>query len=469
MTDPAAAQALALLGVLLLVWSLIGVAVYIWTGIAFAKLFARLSAEPWRGWVPVLNVAEVFALAGMSRWTVLLLAVPVVSLYGLWRFGVAAHRIGALFGRGVGFAVLAVFVSPLWATLLAFSRVAPDHDRGRFEPVPDASLGWLATGPLADLSAGNGGAPAPVAPAPVSVVPVPVVPAPVEFASVAPAPAPVAPAFAPVEPVFAPPAPAPVGLEAAQVPAPAPAPAPAQVPLPILAPAPAAASDDRAPVPPVVPLSAWAPPRAQAGWPAAPSTSADAPPAPAADAEEPAAFAAHAEVEASFDFAAAATIVPGGQMSAVLLAEAPAVAEAPAAPAAPAAAAATPAPVVEEDDYEVTVVVDRRPRVTWLLLIEDGPSQVLAADRVVLGRNPLAADGEQALAVPDPTRTLSKTHARLELEDGRWTITDLGSTNGVLIDEGGVERLVDAHVAVPATGRFVLGEVGMRIEIADEP
>jgi hypothetical protein len=115
-------------------------------------------------------------------------------------------------------------------------------------------------------------------------------------------------------------------------------------------------------------------------------------------------------------------------------------------------------------DVEATVVVDRRPRPQWQLTLDDGEVLVLTEDVVVLGRNPSAGAGEQRLAVPDRTRTLSKTHARLAHRHGVWTITDLGSTNGVLIvDTTGEETLIDPDVETTVSGRFVLGEVGMRV------
>jgi hypothetical protein len=118
----------------------------------------------------------------------------------------------------------------------------------------------------------------------------------------------------------------------------------------------------------------------------------------------------------------------------------------------------------EQGDVEATVVVDRTPRRTWRLELDDGDVLTLSGDVVVLGRNPTADGGEQRLAVPDRTRTLSKTHARLARRDGGWTITDLGSTNGVLIvDSAGDEVLIDPHRETPVLGRFVLGEVGMRV------
>ena len=106
----------------------------------------------------------------------------------------------------------------------------------------------------------------------------------------------------------------------------------------------------------------------------------------------------------------------------------------------------------------------------WRLALDDGTQLDLTASRVVLGRNPVASDpSEQALSVPDRSRTLSKTHARLVLQDGEWTVTDLGSTNGVLLyDEHGDEQLVEPGVPVSTADGFVLGKVGMRVTYVEE-
>lgn len=145
------------------------------------------------------------------------------------------------------------------------------------------------------------------------------------------------------------------------------------------------------------------------------------------------------------------------------------------APAAPAKAAAPAKPAeaapVEDDDeeYGETVVVDRRPQVSWTLVLDDGPALRLTGAHVLLGRKPASTDADtQALAVPDKTRTLSKVHARLDLEDGVWKITDLNSTNGVLlVAEDGTETLVDPGNAVEVKGSFVLGKVAMSIRHED--
>lgn len=142
-------------------------------------------------------------------------------------------------------------------------------------------------------------------------------------------------------------------------------------------------------------------------------------------------------------------------------------------PATPAPRAPSPVPAADpasaeshdDDEFGETVVVDRRPRIRAMLRVEGGPELALTADRVVLGRKPTGgAPGTQDLAVPDTTRTLSKVHARLERGEGGWIITDLDSTNGVVVvAPDGTETLLDRGAGAPLTGRFILGKVAMSI------
>ena len=58
----------------------------------------------------------------------------------------------------------------------------------------------------------------------------------------------------------------------------------------------------------------------------------------------------------------------------------------------------------------------------------------------LLGRQPTAQGGEntdELLAVDDGSRTISKTHARLEWRDGELWITDRQSANGTIVDRPG--------------------------------
>jgi len=118
-----------------------------------------------------------------------------------------------------------------------------------------------------------------------------------------------------------------------------------------------------------------------------------------------------------------------------------------------------------DSDEDHTLVVARPPRVVWSLVLDSGAYLPLDSASVVLGRAPgRKVEGSPALAVPDDTKTLSKVHARLDRDGEVWSITDLGSTNGVVIGEGAEERTLGANESAVVTGRFVLGELGLRIE-----
>jgi len=123
----------------------------------------------------------------------------------------------------------------------------------------------------------------------------------------------------------------------------------------------------------------------------------------------------------------------------------------------------------DDDELDSTIVVDRRPKVQWTLVLDDGTSFPLSGGAVALGRNPAGSEGVQALTVPDATRTLSKTHARLELDDGEWTVIDLNSTNGVMVvDPDGSERLLAPGASALVPERFILGKVGMSLRFEEQ-
>ena len=82
----------------------------------------------------------------------------------------------------------------------------------------------------------------------------------------------------------------------------------------------------------------------------------------------------------------------------------------------------------------------------------DSGSSIRVSGPVLLGRNPDAADspGAHPIAVPDETRSLSKTHALVRPVEGGLEIVDWHSTNGSSLISGGVERSLPAGVAVRA-------------------
>ncbi|MDL5352269.1 FHA domain-containing protein, partial [Microbacterium sp. zg-YB36] len=130
------------------------------------------------------------------------------------------------------------------------------------------------------------------------------------------------------------------------------------------------------------------------------------------------------------------------------------------------AVAGTDATSVDEDFPDQTVVARRR-RVMWTLQPASGAPIDLTADVVILGRQPASDPAyrtAQLVAIADDTRTVSKTHARLELRGERWIVTDLGSTNGVMLPTlMGTEIEADPGAELAPGERFLLGDVAFRL------
>lgn len=113
---------------------------------------------------------------------------------------------------------------------------------------------------------------------------------------------------------------------------------------------------------------------------------------------------------------------------------------------------------------EHTVLAAHR-RASPALRLPDGTTVPLTGGDAVLGRNPIApgeAPDAQRVAIDDVTRTVSKTHALLRRSAAGWTITDLSSTNGVVVGEGDDE--IPVAVPTPVTGRFLLGDAEFSLD-----
>lgn len=137
----------------------------------------------------------------------------------------------------------------------------------------------------------------------------------------------------------------------------------------------------------------------------------------------------------------------------------------------PAVAPVSAAPTDEDGDLDQTVMVHRR-RTEWELVPPGGAPVAISSEVVILGRRP-SADGAypsaQLLPLIDETRTVSKTHARLELTQDGWVITDLASTNGVLLTtEDGAEQEAASGVPLPVGERFHLGDAEVRLRRTGE-
>ncbi|MRG58737.1 FHA domain-containing protein [Agromyces sp. CFH 90414] len=111
---------------------------------------------------------------------------------------------------------------------------------------------------------------------------------------------------------------------------------------------------------------------------------------------------------------------------------------------------------------------------SWRLLDAAG-AVVHVEGRTVLGRAPHAEavpGAARAVAVDDPARTVSKTHALVEPASAVLLVTDLGSTNGVRIEyaDGRTRELrPGTPTEVAANDTLLLGEFRLLVAGATRP
>lgn len=132
-------------------------------------------------------------------------------------------------------------------------------------------------------------------------------------------------------------------------------------------------------------------------------------------------------------------------------------------------AAPRPAPTEDEDDDldRTRIARPRTPVEPRLRVVLEDGNALDATAPAVLGRNPSGAEGEAVLVIADTTRSISKTHLRLEVEDDAIRVTDLGSTNGTAHEDGaGGRELLEPHrgAAVRSGTRLVLGDRVLIVE-----
>ncbi|MFJ6677596.1 DUF5684 domain-containing protein [Microbacterium sp. NPDC091382] len=422
--------------VLSLLAAILGVAVYVWVALALAAAFRKMGEDAWRAWVPILNIAVLLRWGGFSPWLALLALIPGLGTLAVWiLLVITVHRLNPGFGYGPGMTVVGALLFPVWATIVGFG---PAEWRGprlaRVRPVvqPDASYPPIGT-PMPDF-----GAPLPPPPFPAPSDPAP------------PTPRAGVPAMLPESPASVAPQPWSPEVEAAPA---STAPSGESVAAP-------EAPDPTAPTPTV--RSEVSPPVRASGPEIISSV-------PGRD-DAPVTRLRRAAVSPDRD---ERDVFPE------LTGEVSAVSGSPAAGAPVSAASSVSAQERRRDEaagpsfdeaLERTVVVQRG-RTRWELVLPDASTVPLASDVVVLGRNPVPDASHpraQVIAVVDATRTVSKTHARLERRGDTWRITDLGSTNGILLPSPlGADVELKPGEEVEVTGRFLLGDAALRLNRMD--
>jgi hypothetical protein len=449
------------------------VVLYVWQSLALSALFRKAGEAGWKGWVPLYNLAVLLQLGGFSPWFIFIVFVPLFGVVALVVLLVIAfHRINRAFGLGAGMTVLAALLFLVWASVVGFGSARWIGAEGRAtrtsaeQPAP-VFADYAAPVPPRDAAF------APVAWSPEPAAPTP---PPAGAPSVPPPPPPTV--ATPVVPAFAPPP------RDAQPPA-SPRPLASEIedsavdsdarfasgprrtgPVPVL-PGPAVPQAPPAFSPPPAPAPAAAT-EAPGAAPTPPSWLNTDPAVPAAPAPTSAPAAAwrppEGPDEAFPELSEAVSAVVGAPDAGAPRSARSSVSALYAEPAAPEPPAF--AGDDDPDEFDHTVVARRR-RIPWVLIPPGGGPVDISSDVVILGRRP-AADpaypGAQLVSISDETRTVSKTHARLERRDDTWYVTDLGSTNGVLFATlMGTEVEAQPGQEIEAGERFFLGDAEVRL------
>lgn len=121
----------------------------------------------------------------------------------------------------------------------------------------------------------------------------------------------------------------------------------------------------------------------------------------------------------------------------------------------------------DRGDLEQTRVSAVAPRLPRLTLRADDGTERTVSSAVVVGRNPTAGEGEVQFVLKDETRSMSKTHLRVDGTGEDITVTDLGSTNGsaIIRADGSRETLVPhTPTVLPPGASLSLGDRAMTVE-----
>ena len=82
------------------------------------RLFTRAGKPGWAAIIPTYNLIVLLQIAGKPIWWILLLCIPVVNFIIIIMIWVGVAR---AFGKGTGFALGLLFLSPIFVPILGFS------------------------------------------------------------------------------------------------------------------------------------------------------------------------------------------------------------------------------------------------------------------------------------------------------------------------------------------------------------
>ena len=103
--------------------SIVAFIVGVLTIVGMWRLFARAGEPGWAALVPIYNVIVLLRVANKPAWWIVGLIVPIVNVvvaFLIWR------DVAARFGRGTGFAIGLLLLTPIFLLMLGPKEGAPE-------------------------------------------------------------------------------------------------------------------------------------------------------------------------------------------------------------------------------------------------------------------------------------------------------------------------------------------------------
>ena len=98
--------------------SIVGLVIGILVIAGMWKVFTKAGKPGWAAIIPIYNVVVLLQIAGKPLWWIVLLFIPIVNIV------IAAMvmiNVAKAFGKGTGFALGLLFLSPIFIPILGFS------------------------------------------------------------------------------------------------------------------------------------------------------------------------------------------------------------------------------------------------------------------------------------------------------------------------------------------------------------
>lgn len=80
-------------------------------------MFEKAGEAGWKSIIPIYNIIILLKIVGREWWWIVLMLIPIVG-FVIWI--IVALDLAKVFGRGTGFAIGLIFLTPIFALILGF-------------------------------------------------------------------------------------------------------------------------------------------------------------------------------------------------------------------------------------------------------------------------------------------------------------------------------------------------------------